>query len=95
MGFRILERRFKTKSGEIDIIASKGSTLVFIEVKARKNKGDNEVLTTSQQKRISDAAKYYISRMYNKNFFDYRFDLIIFHSVLSFKHIKNAWEAFA
>lgn len=34
-GYKILERNFRTSRGEIDIIARDGSTLVFIEVKAR------------------------------------------------------------
>lgn len=36
-GYKILDRNFKTKVGEIDIVASIGDCLVFIEVKARKN----------------------------------------------------------
>ncbi|HIE65081.1 MAG: YraN family protein [Nitrospira sp.] len=34
-GYRLLVRNYRTKSGEIDIIAREGNTLVFIEVKAR------------------------------------------------------------
>ena len=34
-GYRVLARRVRTRAGEIDIIARKGSTLVFVEVKAR------------------------------------------------------------
>jgi putative endonuclease len=34
-GYRILARRARTKVGEIDIVARKGDTLVFVEVKAR------------------------------------------------------------
>jgi putative endonuclease len=34
-GYRILARRVRTRVGEIDIIARKGDTLVFVEVKAR------------------------------------------------------------
>lgn len=34
-GYRILARRAKTRVGEIDLVARKGNTLVFVEVKAR------------------------------------------------------------
>jgi putative endonuclease len=36
-GYAILERRFRTRHGEIDVIARDGETLVFIEVKARRS----------------------------------------------------------
>ena len=35
LGFRILSRRFRTRAGEIDLVADEGGTLVFVEVKAR------------------------------------------------------------
>lgn len=37
LGFRILERRFRTAAGEIDIVAREAGTLVFVEVKARSS----------------------------------------------------------
>ena len=36
-GFRLLETRYRSRFGEIDIIASKGNYLVFVEVKLRKS----------------------------------------------------------
>ena len=36
-GYKILEKNFSTKFGEIDLIATKGETLVFIEVKTRSS----------------------------------------------------------
>lgn len=56
-GYRILARRFKTPVGEIDIVARRRGTLVFVEVKARKSLDDAaEALTARQQARIIDAA---------------------------------------
>ncbi len=37
-GFRILERNFRTRWGELDIVAYDGETLVFCEVKARRDR---------------------------------------------------------
>jgi len=88
---KILARRYKTKFGEIDIIATRGNSLVFIEVKARKG-GDKEVLTNGQMKRITNAAKQYLSKNTQYNLYNIRFDLIIFKSVLAFTHIKNSWS---
>jgi putative endonuclease len=91
-GCRILARRYKTPLGEVDIIAARGNELIFIEVKARREMQSFEVLSSAQQKRIINAAKYFISL--NKiNTKICRFDLIIIKNVLSFQHIKNAFSA--
>ncbi len=37
-GYRILERNYRTRYGELDIIARDGATLVFVEVKARRSR---------------------------------------------------------
>ena len=37
LGYAILDRRYRTRAGEIDVIAREGETLVFIEVKARRS----------------------------------------------------------
>src|SRR5829696_7735081 len=37
LGYEILDRRYRTRVGEIDIVARDGETLVFIEVKARRS----------------------------------------------------------
>lgn len=90
-GYKILERRYKTKLGEIDIIAQKNNFICFIEVKARKKK-NNEVLTSKQRERITDAAKHYIARKVQYNDLNYRFDLIIYTPPLTLKHIISAWH---
>jgi len=61
-GYRILARRYKTPVGEIDIIARRRGTLVFVEVKARKSLDDAAAaLTARQQARIIDAAQYWLA----------------------------------
>ena len=51
-GYRILARRFRCRAGEIDIIARRGTLLVFIEVKARRNTATAaEGLSTRQTSR--------------------------------------------
>ena len=64
-GYRIVERNYREKCGEIDIIARDGPTLVFIEVKARRNRryGDPvEAVTFHKQRQISTTALLYLSR---------------------------------
>ena len=63
LGYKILERNFRCKIGEIDIIALHQGYLVFIEVKYRKNSKTGyaaEAVTWKKQQTISRVADYYI-----------------------------------
>ena len=62
-GYEVLQRNFRFRRSEIDIIAQKGTTMVFIEVKTRKDKtyGHPETfLSESQQERIHQGAEEYL-----------------------------------
>lgn len=62
-GYKILKRNYRTKFGEIDIIAQDQGTLCFIEVKARhslKLGFPGEAVFSSKQRQISKAAIYYL-----------------------------------
>lgn len=61
----VLERNYRCPVGEIDIIAQKGPTRLFIEVKTRfsKNYGDPfEAVTPAKQKKIMRVAEYYLAK---------------------------------
>jgi putative endonuclease len=64
-GYAILERRYRTRYGEIDIIARDGDTTVFVEVKARAT-GEcgtaAEAVTPRKQRRLASMALDYLSR---------------------------------
>lgn len=51
-GYEILERRYRTRAGELDIIAKQGGFLTFVEVKARSDRsfGDPEEAVTAQKR---------------------------------------------
>ena len=69
-GYMKVDRNFRCKQGEIDIIAKKGEELVFIEVKTRTNLNygnPSEAVTQIKQKHIVKATQYYI---YKKNLFN-------------------------
>ena len=96
-GFRILERNWRTKSGEIDIIALSGAAVVFVEVKTLP-RGTPEmlahVLDGRKRKRIIETAKRFLSinRQYSKSYI--RFDAVVvdlpgFPEVY---HIENAFS---
>lgn len=58
--FRIVERNFYSKFGEIDIIAIKDDILHFIEVKSGKNFEPIYAITPNKLKKIIKTANYYI-----------------------------------
>lgn len=77
-GYRILERNFSCKAGELDIIAFDGETLTFVEVKCRTGTGygnPSEAVSYYKQSRIVKTALFYMNK---HKIFDYmsRFDVI-------------------
>lgn len=90
-GYHILEHRWKTKSGEVDLIARKGPLLVFVEVKARKTASDGvEAVSWTARRRIEKAAIQYISSRRYSSATSYRFDIVTV-SGLRLSHRRNAW----
>ena len=62
-GYRILERNFRCRMGELDLIARRGNDLVFVEVKLRKNADfaeAREFVTARKQARILAAAQLWL-----------------------------------
>lgn len=62
-GYEIVEKNYRCRSGEIDLIARDGSYLVFIEVKYRSHTsaGDPaEAVDKKKQKKIVNTARYYL-----------------------------------
>lgn len=89
-GYKILEWRYKTNFGEIDIIAKKSDLIVAIEVKARASKFlIEEVLHPHQINRIKMAAQFFIARNIQFQNCDMRFDFIRVNKFLIPKHYKN------
>lgn len=64
-GYRIVERNFRCKGGEADIVARDGKTLVFVEVKTRRSMtyGPPQLAVTSfKQRQISKAALTWLAK---------------------------------
>ena len=64
-GWRILTRNFRTRFGEIDIVARDGATLVFVEVKTRSSArfgAPAEAVDTTKRRRLSKTALHYMMR---------------------------------
>ncbi|WP_237476351.1 YraN family protein [Lichenibacterium dinghuense] len=62
-GYRILARGFTVSGGEIDIVATRGGTLAFVEVKARADRGAAlDAIDAVKRRRIARAAAVWLSR---------------------------------
>ena len=76
-GYRILARRYKTHSGEIDLIAVRGGTVAFVEVKARLTFEAAEFsISPRQSQRIRRAAERWMARSPRFQDFEQRFDAL-------------------
>ena len=64
-GYAILDRRYRTRHGEIDIVARDGETIVFVEVKAKDTAefgSAAEAVDARKQRRIASMAVDYLAR---------------------------------
>ncbi|MCC8117765.1 MAG: YraN family protein [Bacteroidales bacterium] len=94
-GYAIVERNWKLNHLEVDIIASTGDLLVFVEVKTRKEPGTDPVMAVNRGKRqrIISAADAYLRL--NGIPLDYRFDIITVigtREKFSLDHIPEAYH---
>lgn len=76
-GYEILEKNFRYKRGEIDLVAKKEGLLIFIEVKTRSGTGfgyPEEAVDEKKEEMVMDTADQYV---YDKNWNGpIRFDII-------------------
>ncbi|MBI4038419.1 YraN family protein [Candidatus Daviesbacteria bacterium] len=77
-GYKILERNYRIRGGEIDIVAKDGDTLVFIEVKTRYSHDFGppaESMTFWKVKALLKTAKFYVQKI-NWGDKEYRLDFV-------------------
>ncbi|MFZ3170439.1 MAG: YraN family protein [Carboxydocellales bacterium] len=75
---RILERNFRCRLGELDIIAWDGDQLVFIEVRTRSSNSfaaPEETVGSRKQQKLRNLANYYLSRKFGREL-NCRFDVV-------------------
>lgn len=91
-GWRILARRFSEGSGEVDLIALRGKTLAFVEVKARGTfDAAAEAVTPRQQARIRRGAEAFLARRPLYAGYVVTFDVVLVAPRRLPKHIPNAF----
>lgn len=77
-GYKIIERNFRCRQGEIDIIAMYSGKLIFVEVKTRRSEkygNPAEAVNGVKQKHMINAARYYLYKTGQENKF-IRFDVV-------------------
>lgn len=91
-GYRILALRYKTKLGEVDLIARRGKVIAFVEVKSRKNvQLALDAITVESQRRIRNAGDLWMGHRKDAAELSARFDVI---AVCPWKfpiHLVNAF----
>ncbi len=92
-GFRIIDRNFHSRYGEIDIIAENEQYIIFVEVKLRKSTNSlvlaQESVDLSKQKKILKTACEYLQKNISEK--QPRFDVIAINSN-NINHIENAFN---
>ena len=93
-GYRILARRWRSAVGEIDIVARRRHTVIFVEVKARATFDDAaESVTERQRARIVAAAEVWLAdQSDDRRFSDMRFDAMLVAPGKMPRHIPGAFE---
>ena len=95
-GYKILERNYRIKTGEIDLIANHEGYIVFVEVKFRKGLTHGyprESVTYAKQQKIQHTALHYITA-HGLTEHDFRFDVVEVleqNGQIYINHIENAF----
>ena len=96
-GYKIVARNYVTgrgtRAGEIDIIAAKGKTLIFVEVKKRPTRTQARyAIDGKNQTRVVRASAVFLARRPQYQNYAIRYDAVIYGNSLWPTHIQNAWQ---
>jgi putative endonuclease len=94
-GYKIMDRNYRTKIGEIDIIAIKFDILAFVEVKSRTNTNYGypyEAVNWKKQEKIMKSSLIYLKQK-GLNNYQIRYDIIevFLYGETKINHIENAF----
>ena len=97
-GLRLIERNYRCRQGEIDLIMQDGGTLAFVEVRYRKSTrfgSPAESVTPSKQRRIITTAAHYLQSKSERKMPPCRFDMlaIVGKEQQDIFWIKDAFQA--
>lgn len=99
-GYKIIQRNYRNKIGEIDIVAKKKGTLVFVEVKTRESTYSNDFLPEQnvnfhKQSKLKKLCEMYLTQYKHKEDQEWQIDVIGIildksHQKATINHIQNA-----
>jgi putative endonuclease len=91
-GWRILGRRVRTPVGEIDLVARRGHTVAFVEVKARRTQAEADLSLDEYRLRRVAAAAAALAPRYAKPDDDIRIDAMFIVPRRLPRHLSNVWQ---
>ena len=92
MGYKILARRYKSSVGELDIVARRNRSIVFIEVKFRTDHAAwADAIAEPQRRRISSAAQAFIATNPRYQHDNQRIDVVMVAPATLPRRVKYAW----
>jgi putative endonuclease len=92
-GLKLLEKNYRCRFGEIDLIFQDGATLVFVEVRQRRSEGFGgaaESITAAKRERLVATARHYLA---GRKSSPCRFDAVLLQGAEPIRWVKNAFEA--
>lgn len=98
-GYQLLTRNVRTRYGEIDLVARRGSVVVFVEVKSRTGRRfghPGEAVVAAKQRRLARLASAYLLA-HGLEEYATRFDVIAVHAapdgrILQVEHLPDAFQ---
>ena len=91
-GWTILARRLRTPLGEVDIVARRGRTVAFIEVKARATEADAALALDEYRLRRVAAAAGALAHRFAREGDDVRIDAMFIVPTRLPRHLANVWH---
>lgn len=91
-GWRIVARRLKTPRGEVDLVARRGRTVAFVEVKWRARAEELGLAIDARRLRRVAAAANALAARYSRDGDDLRIDVVLLAPGRWPRHIVNAWQ---